>query len=133
VGDWEDSTDLKGCLNWIKKFVEEMRDRFERALVGLEKESVFNLLYYPVMFSEDTNKKEEPLFDDIFSRFHISHLGMSSFEKFDLLLIEQPEGQQRCIWRYTGSNEVHECYLPKGEMQRVAKLCYVWLESKMGS
>jgi hypothetical protein len=133
VGNWEDSTDLKGCFNWLKKFVNEVCSRFERALMELNKEAVFKLLYDSVMFTEDSDIKETPKFDDIFSRFHISHLGMSSFEQFDILLIEQPDGEQRCIWRYAGNNDVHECYLPKGEMQRVAKICYTWLETKVNS
>jgi hypothetical protein len=129
VGNWEDSTDLKGCLNWLKKYANEVCNRFEDALEGLSKESVFKLLHDSVMLTEGIDIKEKPKFDDIFSRFHISHLGMSSFEQFDILLIEQPNGEQRCLWRCAGNNDVQECYLPKEEMQRVAKLCCIWLET----
>lgn len=131
VGDWEDSTDIKGCLNWLRKFVNEACDRFEYDLNRIDKDHVFKLLYDSVIFTGDSEKKEKPVFDDIYSRFHISHLGMSSFEQYDILLVEQPNAEQRCLWRYAENNYVQECYLPKDEMQRVAKLCCIWLESEI--
>jgi hypothetical protein len=36
---------------------------------------------------------------DIFSRFHISRLGMSSFDAIDLLLVSTSDGHERCVWR----------------------------------
>ncbi len=131
VGNWKDSTDLKGCLNWLEKFANDVCNRYEDNLNELDKESVFKLLYDSVMFTEDSGKKEKPKFDDIYSRFHISHLGMSSFDQFDILLIEQPNAEQRCLWRCADNNDVQECYLPKEEMQRVAKQCCIWLEKEV--
>ncbi|WP_321532122.1 Imm42 family immunity protein [uncultured Desulfuromonas sp.] len=133
VGNWEDSTDLRGCLNWLNKFSSQVCNRFEDALEGLNKESVFKLLYDSVIFTGTSEIKEKPKFEDIFSRFHISHLGMSSFEQFDILLIEQQNGQQRCLWRHADSNEINECYLPKKEMQRVAMHCCIWLKENVNS
>lgn len=127
VGDWKDSTDLKGCLNWLNDFTSDSRNRFEPDLIGADKDTVFEWLYDPVMQTNKKGLNREPKFDDTFSRFHISHLGMSSFDRFDILLIEQPGNDQRCLWRSDDSYEIKECYIPEGEMQRVATLCQAWL------
>ena len=131
VGDWDDSTDLKGCLSWLKNFASEARNRFEPELEWADKDTAFEWLYESVMHKNGENPINTPKFEDVFSRFHIAHLGMSSFDRFDLILIEQPHSKQRCLWRHESNNEVHECYIPEGEMQKIAKLCQTWLEKQI--
>ncbi len=131
VGDWEDSTDLKGCLRWLKKFASENHNRYEPDLKDLDKISVFKLLYNSVMFSDENEITPEPKFENIFSRFHISHIGMSSFDAYDILLIEPPDSEQRCLWRTQTDSEIQECFLPQGEMQRVAALCSTARDSEI--
>lgn len=131
IGDWEDTTDLKGCMMWLKDFVNVVRDRFDERLITLNKDAAFQLLYNSVMQSKEVAHNQVCEINNIYSRFHITHLGMSSFEHFDILLIEQPNGRQRCIWQSAAGEGIHEFYLPNKEMQRVAQLCYTWLESKI--
>jgi hypothetical protein len=56
-----------------------------------------------------------------YSRFHISYLGMSSFERFDLLLLKSEQGDERCLWRQVGEGIIHECAFARDEMERVAE------------
>jgi len=133
IGDWEDSTDIKGCLLWLKDFVNIARNRFEEDLTELNKDAVFELLYHSVMQSNASITHQIQNYDDIYSRFHISHIGMSSFDTFSLLLIEQPNGPQRCLWQSESSEEINECYIPQKEMQRVAELCCTWLEQEIAT
>lgn len=130
IGDREDSTDLKGCLMWLKDFLNTKRNRFEREIINIDKYTLFDLLYNSVI---PTNEKceHEAKFDDIFSRFHISHIGMSSFDNFDILLIELPHKIYRCLWRSVDNKEIKECYIPKNDMENITKICSDWLENEI--
>ena len=118
VGDWDDSADLLGCLRWLKEFSEQPRDRYEPRLCALPPKEVFRRVFDPVMSS--TQSDTAPLVEDAYARFHISYLGMSSFERFDLLLLTDEHGAQRCLWRESKSDDMHECFLWRMEMERIA-------------
>jgi hypothetical protein len=116
VGDWDDTADLKGCVGWLRDFVSKPRDRFEASLERASPEEVFREVYDPVM----AGATRPALIDDAYGRFHIAHLGMSAFENFDILLLKEANGGERCLWRRAGSAVVHECYLWRNEMESVA-------------
>lgn len=119
VGDWCDSADLLGCLRWLRDFRDSLLDRYEPRLWHLSADEVFRLLYDPVMGAGNASAQtlEVP---DAYERFHISHLGMSSFDNFDVLLLKDQHGAERCLWREAGSREIHECHLWRLEMESVA-------------
>jgi hypothetical protein len=96
VGNWKDVVDLKGCVGWLRDFYQNPRNRFEPALEDLSPEDVFARCYDPVMAGATPNAGRIP---NAYARFHISHLGMSSFERFDLLLLKSEQGDERCLWR----------------------------------
>jgi hypothetical protein len=126
IGNPDDHTDLKGCLGWLRDFVQHPQRRFEPILRNMPPAEVFKMLHGAVMAGSTT----EPLIPDAFSRFHIGHIGMSSFDRFDLLLIEDPEGAQRILWREGDAGEPHHAYLPRGELQAVARQCIEWLSAE---
>lgn len=128
VGNWDDYTDLKGCAYWLRNFIDVLEDRNESDLVGKSKEEVFRLLYDSVMGSGEQSNVEPP-FEHILSRFHISHLGMSSFDRFDILLIET-DTQQHLLWRSADDLEIKEAWLSAGEMQRIAERFYQWFKAQ---
>lgn len=66
---------------------------------------------------------------DIYRRYHISHLGMSSFDRIGLLLVEEPECQ-RVIWHETGDPTIYEVKLPVGEMQRIGEAFCQWFQEQ---
>jgi hypothetical protein len=117
VGDWDDWADLRGCVRWLRDFASVPRDRYEPSLAAAPPEKVFRYLYDPVM-GDGTSSTP---FDDGFARFHISHIGMSSFEQFDMLLLHDAHGGERCLWRRAGTDAIEECRLWRSEMERVAK------------
>ncbi len=86
VGNWEDVVDLNGCVGWLRDFYHNPRNRFEPELDGLLPEDVFAKCYDPVMAGAAPNAGQ---IMNAYSRFHISYLGMSSFERFDLLLLKK--------------------------------------------
>jgi hypothetical protein len=129
VGEWSDSVDLLGCLRWLNDFASTPRSRYESGLFELPAREVFRRVYDPVMPHSGAGR---PGVTDAFSRFHISHLGMSAFERFDLLLLTDEHGAERCLWRETGSEEIHECYLWRLEMERVAGQFCARFERELG-
>ena len=128
VGDPKDrQVDLQGCTNWLKDFVENPRDRFEPNLYNMEMGQVFLLLNASVISgNQDVYFAKEP-FEDTFSRFHIEHLGMSSFDQLNMVLIENENQQQRCIWQQN-DQEIKEAFLTKGEIQKIAKMAIDYFE-----
>jgi len=131
VGESEDqSVDLKGCVNWIDEFLTQPSNRAEPQLFHMEKERVFLLLNHSVIAGDQDAHFVKERFEDIHSRFHISHLGMSSFEDVNLLLIESDSGYQRCIWQQ-GQDEVLEAMLKPGEIQFVLSKASQWFKKEL--
>ncbi len=117
VGDPEDtSVDLKGCINWLEDFVEKPRDRYEPGLYEMDKDRAYLLLCSSVLPGNQDARFVEEKYENIFSRFHITHLGMSSFDRFSVLLVENENGEQRCIWQ-SGQDIVNDAYLPTDAMK----------------
>jgi hypothetical protein len=132
VGDFNDSTDLRGCYNWLKDFVENPRDRFESNLMHMSAKEVFYLLYdsyMPTGLHYDPMKREP--FKDTHGRFYISYLGMSSFDKFDILLIEN-NTQQRILWRDSDDLIIHDASLHARTVQHIAKQFCQWFSREQG-
>lgn len=119
IGNPEDkSVDLKGCINWLKDFVENPKDRFEPGLYELDKKQVFIQLCSSVLAIEGSSFAEEK-YRDTFCRFHISHIGMSSFDDITILMVENKQDRVRCIWRQD-DQEIKEAYLSSSEIYKVA-------------
>jgi hypothetical protein len=124
IGNWDDYAALDGCAYWLGEFVTRAERRFEPDLLGKSKDEVFHILYDSFM-GRLTGR--EP-YVDTYGRFNISRLGMSSFDKYVVLLIEEPQ-QQRLVWQSSDDYVVKEALLPSGEMQRVAHAFCVALQT----
>lgn len=123
VGDSTDeAVDLKGCMGWLQDFVENQRNRYEPGLYRWPKELVFRRLCAGVLDAAAPGDGDKELYQNSFSRFHVSHLGMSSFDHVTILLVTDKVGRQRCIWQ-SGEEPVREAYLPPGRMEEVASRC----------
>lgn len=127
VGNPEDkSVDLKGCINWLKEFVTVSKNRFEVGLYELDKEQIFIQLCGSVLAGEDNSFAKEK-YRDTFSRFHISHIGMSSFDNVTMILVENNQGDVRCIWKQD-DEEIEEAFIRCDEMNKVASGAITYFE-----
>ncbi len=122
IGNPDDATDLKGCRHWLREFTEKPRERYHSALQGLGPIEMFARIHFPTMPGGDAL----PELDGFF-RFNISHLGMSSFDRFDVLLVELPSTEQRLLWRQ-GDGEVQSVLLPVQCLQFAASECLRWMD-----
>lgn len=113
----DDLVDLKGCVNWLRDFIENRRNRYEPDLYEMDKDLAFLQLYHSVFPSELDGHFVKEKYNDTYSRFHIAHLGMSSFDNIGILLIESEAGQQRCIWQHNNKREIKEYYFDNDELQ----------------
>jgi len=97
IGDAEDSSvDTKGCVNWLRDFLTRQVCRFELGLFSMEKSEVWKRLVNPVLVNKD-NEKE--FYENTFERFHISHIGMSSFDRFTVILVCDEDRNHRVLWQ----------------------------------
>lgn len=126
VGNYSDSTSLNGCFDWLKNFIENPLDRYEPGLINMPAEKVFYLLYDSFMpeGTQYSPVNKEP-FEYTFRRFYISHLGMSSFDRFDILLVEN-DNHQRILWRDAKDFIIYNTILPVGTIQQVAEEFCQW-------
>jgi hypothetical protein len=129
VGNWNDIADLKGCYAWLRDFEQIPRKRYEPSLSDLSAQEVFRKVFDPVMPGGISHPDELPITNS-YHRFHISHLGMSSFERFDILLLTDEHGAEWCMWRRVGIPSIAECRLRPGEMESVAKAFCDLFEAK---
>lgn len=120
VGDWDDTVDLKGCVEWLLDFVSNPKNRYEPGLDSKSAEDIFEIAYDPVIAGTVTVDDAELPIPDPFARFHISHLGMSSFEAFDILLLKNELGMERVLWRRAGETKIEECLLDPDTMESTA-------------
>ena len=120
IGNWEDIADLRGIVRWLRDLIDNPRRRRDVALDGHSKEGIFRLIYDPVMAGSARPGTTLPI-EDAFARFHIAHVGMSSFDAYDILLLEESTGQQRLLWRLR-EGAIQESYLLPHEMERVAEM-----------
>jgi hypothetical protein len=120
VGNWEDAADLRGCVRWLEDFANKPRNRLEPRLEGLTAADLIRILWDEFMTTPYRPGCPPDGIPDIYSRFHISHLGMSSFDALDLLLVSTLDGRERCVWRNARNGEIGECELAHGEMETVA-------------
>lgn len=99
IGNPDDmSVDIKGCMHWIEDFIQRPRDRYEPGLFEMDKKQVYSKLATPVLVCEGSSDNCEEIYRDTYARFHISHIGMSSFELQTILLIQNQQGCSRIIW-----------------------------------
>lgn len=94
LGDWEDdSVDLKGCFNWLPTLIDKKVTSIEAGAEGLSGEQVMSKI-----FDSFYSEKVVVTIKDSFFRFHINHIGMSSFDHFDAILLEEAK-DYRFVWR----------------------------------
>lgn len=129
-GNWNDTTDLLGCYSWLKEFSTNTRDRYEPELLILPPHEIFERLVTPVMPQSGEQKMPE-FYNNTFSRFHISHLGMSSFNLATIILIES-DTEQRCVWQADKNKPVYSDFFPSSHMQLIAKEFCELFESEIG-
>ena len=68
---------------------------------------------------------ENAQYPDSFSRFHISHLGMSAFDTVILVLINDGEERERYIWQYN-EKTIQDYTAPLGSLEACAKEAVSW-------
>lgn len=113
----DNSVHLGGVAEWIANFLEDPQDRFEPELFDLSKLEVYRRLALSVLVQDDPEIESVEVYKNTFSRFHISHIGMSSFD-LTTLLLKDSSGLERCVWKvYQG--EICDAYLPENEMENV--------------
>lgn len=131
IGNGDDHTvDLKGCWNWMRGFLEMHQDRFEPGLYEMDKEQVYTCLALSVLPLQNLGGLAHEIYKDTFSRFHISHIGMSSFDKVTLLLLKSEQGMERLIWR-TGDDDVEDAYLKECAIENVLLEAVARLRERM--
>ncbi len=126
IGDKDDtSVYLDGCINWLRDFVTKSRDRYEPCLDQLSKDKVYKKLHKSIYLDVYNNEIE-----NVYDRFDISHLGMSSFNNVIIFLLTNKQGIARCIWQQD-DEEIKEAFSKIDEMNNVARKAMRYFEDEL--
>ncbi len=120
IGDWNDSADLKGCVQWLLDFVSNPHDWFHQDLYSSSTAEFFRIIFGEENASEEDDDDYEEVIENAYGRFNISHLGMSSFEKYDCFLVKNEMGAERVVWRSVGDPKLYEAIFPPNTLESVA-------------
>jgi len=120
-GNWEDYNSLDGSYGWLKDFIEKPVDRLDLNLLALPSNVVFEKVVDSVLARSNVRKNTQTIIENLpYKRFHISHVGMSSFDRVVMILIEGVD-KQRCLWEEGGKGKIiHDDIFPSGHMQKIA-------------
>jgi hypothetical protein len=130
IGDPTDSSvHLKGCADWLRDFATHDRDRYEIGLFNIDRVSTYERLTDPAVGSPGSTTESLDR-ESLFSRFDVSVLGGSSFDRVTLLLLENETGGQRFVWRQ-GTDSIREAFLPPRTAQSVARECVEWCAANL--
>lgn len=129
VGSHEDSgADVKGCINWLSAFLAQPRDRCVPELMFAPKDVVWRMIVEPVFESTES----EARYSDSFSRFHLSHLGMSAFDRVTLVLINDGKHNERYLWKQN-NDAIMDYTAPLGSLVASAKKAVLWFQESRAS
>lgn len=129
VGDKvDDAVDLRGCLNWLRDFVQVKPNRFEPGLFDKAPAQIFNLLSTEIYYPHDELGGSVETSD---SRFNISHLGMSAFDRTNLFVVENEYGDHRLIWT-SPTEEILHSFVPRGLMDAVIRQTIEHMDVALG-
>ena len=124
VGNHEDcGADIKGCINWLSDFLVVPRDRCVPDLMLAPKDDVWRKLVDTVFAPVE----EDPGYTDPFSRFHLSHLGMSAFDEVILVLINDGKKSERYLWQQN-KEAIMDYTAPLGSLEASAKEAILWFQ-----
>ncbi|WP_266160138.1 Imm42 family immunity protein [Dyella silvatica] len=130
--DYDNSVDLKGCWNWMRDFVTYPENRYEPDLYDMDKRQVYLRLATSVLPNENPSGFAKEVYEDTTSRFHIDHIGMSSFNRYILLLVKDEKGMERLVWRES-YGDIQDVYLSAGQLESVFAEAVRLLEDTMVS
>ena len=126
IGDKEDqSVDLKGCINWLRDLTQNPVNRFDEWLCTLPKNEVWE---YVVTQTMQWPQSKSSLIPDAFTRFHVTHVGMSSFDNYTVVLIRGP-GKDRCLWQLK-NEELHDEHIDQLAIEKSAKHLIDWFDGR---
>ena len=125
IGNTNDSTDLRGCRRWLNDLLVRSPEAVDEALLRLSAREFFATVYDPAMARGTWQSAKYP---DAFRRFSISQVGMSSFERFDLLLVGLPGGGHRLFWREAGGDARAQDIGPELFNKTLAE-CVNWMDA----
>jgi hypothetical protein len=144
IGNYEDEIFLSTCISYLKEFMEFAGQRFEPELEGQSKEDIFRLIFDSVVFTvppgmniseficggASFEENPMPRYKNIEKRFHLDAVGVSSFDKFNIILVETLSGEERLIWRTLSDMELHEIVIPLKGFETVAKQFTSWVDEQ---
>lgn len=100
IGNYDDaSVDLQSCFYWLDELIGRKDAMYEPGLYELSDGEVFRRVADPV-FCDGLDE----YYEGSYSRFHFSHIGMSSFDDVVLLIVYDGVDNLRFIWREGGGD-----------------------------
>lgn len=123
VGNHEDdAVHLKGCVGWLGDFLNEHAKTIDQTFFDMELELLFDTIFRGVISAyPDGHEGYDPVKQGYYERFHISHIGMSSFDALSIAVVGSLDGRYRFVWQ-SGSDPVFDAIVPAADVHAVMSL-----------
>lgn len=129
IGNPGDAADVLGCRSWMKKFLARSPPPVDSGLESMSPDEFFRVVFDPVM----VRGAQPARYPDAFRRFSISNLGMSSFDRYDVLLVPLSGGGHRLLWREGVSPTARAHDIGAGVFRSVLEECVAWLDAELAA
>lgn len=115
----DESVHLKGCLMWLRHFLVDHDKSVDQPLFEMDIGSLFDTIFRGVISAyPDGHEGYDPVKQSYYERFHISHIGMSSFDALSIAVVGSLDGRYRFVWQ-SGSDPVSDAVIPMSEVHSV--------------
>lgn len=114
VGNSDDMTMISACFNWTKDFLDKKIDRSLAISPVLNFQELYEQLHMTIYGADST--VEASMYYD--AHYSITHMGMSSFDRYNVFLIENQD-DQIIIWHDRRDNVTGGAVFPRETMQHV--------------
>jgi hypothetical protein len=96
----------------------------------MDKRQVYLRLATSALPNQNPSGFSKELYEDTYSRFHISHVGMSSFDRVTVLFLKSQDGLERLVWQ-EGTGDVQDGHLGENRLEAVFGEAVASLEGTM--
>lgn len=115
----DEGVHLKGCLGWLGDFVVDHEKAVDQPFFDMELEALFDTIFRGVISAyPDGHEGYDPVKQSYYERFHISHIGGSSFDAISIAVVGSLDGRYRFVWQ-SGNDPVSEAIVPMKEVHAV--------------
>ena len=132
IGDEVSAVDIPCMLEHLSGPMYIGKQRCIPFLDSLTKEEIADLFHRYLFTEENFSEEVAEVVDFCCQRLMLSAPDVEGFDSVFVVLLGRVDGRDRLIWKYRGTDEVHEALLSNGEYDACLLSCFDFVEKQTG-